>query len=362
MQPQRTKTGFTLIELLVVISIIGLLIGLLIPAVQMAREAARRMQCQNNLKQLGVALHNFESAHRKLPPAMTWKGRGEPYGNGRLPIGTFDRVAMGISPGTEPDRLQSNWVCSLLPYLEQASLSQTVLRDLPIDDASNRDMRNVNLSFMRCPSDSFNGVPYERGLLAGVNGHSYARGNYAFNMGINPPCFTFQPSCPLGFQTDTDDLVRTASKVWGSGIGGFNVALGFRDFPEGLSNIVALDEIRAGISPLDPRGTWALGMVGASITAVHPGGPNNSIGDGIASCGMLILTLSEVAMKDMRMPCMTSAIPSNWAATARSQHTGVVNVLKLDGSVDTIPDSVDRKTWIGLHSRDSNLVDRLLAP
>lgn len=358
----RTKKAFTLAELLVVISIIGLLVGLLIPAVQMARESARRMQCQNNLKQLGIALHNFESAYRKLPPAMTWKGRGEPYGGGLFPIGTFDRVAMGISPGTEPDRLQTNWVCSLLPYMELSSLHDSLRKDLPIDDVSNRDLRNVNLPAMRCPSDSFNGLPYERALLSGVSGHTYARGNYAFNMGINRPCFAFRPNCPDGYSSDTNDLERTESKVWGSGIGGFNVSFGFQDFPEGLSNMVALDEIRAGISPLDPRGTWAIGMVGASITAAHQGGPNeNKSGDGIVSCGMLILTLSESAMKQMRMPCVTSAIPANFAATARSQHSGLVNVLNLDGSVHTIPDSVDRKTWLGLHSRDSSLVERLMA-
>ena len=358
---QRTKTAFTLVELLVVISIIALLVGLLIPAVQMSRESARRMQCQNNLKQMGIALHDFESAHRKLPPAMAWKGRGEPYGGGILPIGTFDRVAMGISPGTEPDRLQTNWVCSLLPYMEQSSMHDSLHKDLPIDDASNRDLRNVNLSLMKCPSDSFNNVSYERGLLSGVAGHTYARGNYAFNMGINPPCFAFKPNCPDGYSSDTNDLERTESKVWGSGIGGFNVSFGFQDFPEGLSNMVALDEIRAGISSIDPRGTWAIGMVGASVTAAHPGGPNeNKFGDGIASCGMLILTFSEVAMKQMRMPCMTSTIPSNFAATARSQHRGLVNVLKLDGSVHAIPDSVDGKTWLSLHSRDSNLVERLL--
>jgi len=356
---RRIKSAFTVVELLVVISIIGLLAGLLIPAVQMVRESARRIQCQNNLKQLGIALHNFESAHHKLPPAMTWKGRGEPYGGGLLPIGTFDRVAMGISPGTEPDRLQTNWVCSLLPYMEQSKLFDVMQKDLPIDDVSNLVHRNVNLPAMKCPSDSLNGIPYERALLAGDAGHTYARGNYAFNMGINRPCFAFRPNCPDGYSSDTNDLERTETKVWGSGIGGFNVSFSLRDFPEGLSNMVALDEIRAGISPIDPRGTWALGMVGASITAAHPGGPNDKSGDGIVSCGMLILTLSEEAMKQMRMPCATSAIPANFAATARSQHSGVVNILKLDGSVHTIPDSVDRKTWLSLHSRDSGLVERL---
>jgi hypothetical protein len=167
-------------------------------------------------------------------------------------------------------------------------------------------------------------VPFERGLLAGTQGHTYARGNYAYNMGPNRPCFTFMNNCDSGFNSDTTDLLNTAHRIWGSGIGGFNVSLRFSDFPEGLSNQAAVDEIRAGISPLDPRGTWALGMVGASITAAHPGGPNHpEFGDGLTSCGLMRLTIGEHELERMRMPCRTSAIPSNFAATARSQHSGV---------------------------------------
>lgn len=142
-----------------------------------------------------------------------------------------------------------------------------------------------------------------------------------------------------------------------------DVSFKFRDFPEGLSNQVAVDEIRAGISPLDPRGTWALGMAGASITAAHPGGPNQpEYGDGLTSWGTMCLTIGEDAMKRIRMPCRTSAIPSNIAATARSLHPGVVNAMRLDGSVETIADSVESKVWLDLHSRDDQVVARMLGP
>lgn len=360
---KRHAMGFTLVELLVVIAIIGLLMGLLLPAVQMAREAARRMQCQNNLKQFGIALHNYESNHRRLPPAMIWSGRGEPNGGGLLCIGAFDRVAMGVSPGNGPDPLHSNWVVMLLPYMEQSNLYQSLKTDIGIDDDSNRLMRTTELPMMKCPSDSFNSMHYDRGQLAGVQGHTYARGNYAYNMGPNRPCFLFQGNCNEGFNSDTNDLIGTASRIWGSGIGGFNVSFKFSDFPEGLSNQVAVDEIRAGISPLDPRGTWALGMVGASITAVHDGGPNHpEFGDGLTSCGTMWLTIGEDAMERMRMPCLTSAIPSNFAATARSLHPGVVNAMRLDGSVETIADSVESKVWLDLHSRDDQVVARMLGP
>lgn len=349
---KRSCRGFTLVELLVVISIIGVLIGLLLPAVQQVRESGRRMQCQNNLKQLGIALHHYHDAHRVLPPAMIWKGRGEPLGGGLFPIGTIDRVALGISPGTEPDRLHANWVMLILPYFEQTTLHGSFNFNIPVDDPSQGRSRATNLSVMRCPSDGQNEVPYERGLLAGAYGHSYARGNYGLNLGVNRPCFTFWPYCPAGFQADTNDLINSNTKVWGGGVAGFNVSFGFERFVNGMSNMVAVDEVRAGIDPVDPRGTWALGFVGASLTACHAEGPNQRTTgpDAINSCTLLTLTYSQAELQRRGMPCSGGPIPANFGATARSQHPGLVNVLRLDGSVECVNDAIARDLWIRVHS------------
>src|SRR5271167_4412008 len=114
------RHGFSLIEVIVVVGIIGLLAALLLPAVQAARESARSTQCFNNLRQLGIALHNYHDAHSCFPPAVVWNGGpGEPLGEDLFPVGAIDRVASGYSPANGPDRILSNWVILILPQLEQ---------------------------------------------------------------------------------------------------------------------------------------------------------------------------------------------------------------------------------------------------
>src|SRR6056297_1950458 len=126
----KKRSGFTLIELLVVIAIIAILIALLLPAVQQAREAARRTQCRNNLKQLGLALHNYHDVNRMFAPSSIWTTDGA----GNLNSGTAGR----------------SWLFQILPYLDQANLYQQASNSL----ISNQDpVSSQKLTMFACPSD-----------------------------------------------------------------------------------------------------------------------------------------------------------------------------------------------------------------
>jgi prepilin-type processing-associated H-X9-DG protein/prepilin-type N-terminal cleavage/methylation domain-containing protein len=128
----KQRHAFTLIELLVVISVIGVLIALLLPAVQAAREAARRTQCVNNLKQLGIALHTYESASRSFPPGY---------------VSYFDSSGNDTGPGW-------GWAAMLLPRFEQKPLFDALNFNTPIEHASNSTTRVTAIAILLCPSDS----------------------------------------------------------------------------------------------------------------------------------------------------------------------------------------------------------------
>jgi len=130
--PRKQRLAFSLIELLVVISIVAVLIALLLPAVQAAREAARRAQCVNNLKQIGVALHTYETATRSFPPGY---------------VSSFDASGNDTGPGW-------GWAAMLLPQVEQKPLFDTVNFNLPVEDVSNSTSRLTRIAVFLCPSDS----------------------------------------------------------------------------------------------------------------------------------------------------------------------------------------------------------------
>lgn len=135
----RFRSAFTLVELLVVIAIIGILVALLLPAVQAAREAARRMSCYNNLKQIGIANHLYHDVNRSLPPG--WMAF-EP--------GTISVPNAEGQPGW-------GWASKLLPFMEQSSVSDNLIRDtIPIADPIHAPVHRLYLSMYRCPSDAGN--------------------------------------------------------------------------------------------------------------------------------------------------------------------------------------------------------------
>jgi prepilin-type N-terminal cleavage/methylation domain-containing protein len=364
MKAQTGNKGFTIIELLVVIGIIGVLAALLVPAVQAAREAARRTQCFNNLHQLGISLQNYHDVHSCLPPGVVWNGGpGEPLGGGLISISAIDRVAIGYSPTNGPDRVLANWAIMLLPQLEQDNLYKSFNQSLPVDDPSNAIARATNLLFMLCPSDPFNKVPYQRASPAGtVTGHAYARGNYAVNYGPQRACYMSQSGCTDGNYVASPDLLNTNMVIWGTGVVGVNRSFRLRDFPGGVSRIVAIDEVRAGIDPLDPRGVWALGYAGASGTVgdgidnfptTSP--PNNASpsADKITGCAALTAKYGLPKLTQLGMPCSSNfvnGLETTIQATARSTHPNGVSLVMLDGSAHFVSENIDSQIWTDMHS------------
>lgn len=357
--------GFTLIELLVAIAIVAVLIALSLSAILASRENSRSAHCFSNLRQLGLALQSHHEHKRHLPPAVIWAPAGEPLGGSIAPPGTIDRVSLGVASAADPDRAFANWVVLILPYVEEQALFDAFDPKLPIDAARHARARATELPVMKCPSDVWNGADnhFQRaGLMAVDDG--YARGNFAMNGGSNARCLMrlsriWEPgSCADGFQVDGTNLQVDTRQVWGSGIGGLNKSFRYRDFTNGLTKTVALDEVRAGVHALDRRGVWALGIPGSSLTVAHGisdrGGPNAGK-DRIQGCSALVAQVPD--LRGMGMPC--SASPMNpksefcEQATSRSMHAGGVHVSMADGSAHFVANEVDLQVWHQMHKRDN---------
>ena len=154
----RSRTAFTLVELLVVIAIIGILIGMLLPAVQSVREAARQTQCKNNLRQSVLAIHNFESAFMRFPPGYAFQ-QGDNGANQR-----------GFA-----------WGLEILEYVEQANLARTVETNVTPFAPVNQAARETQLEFYLCPSDPYS--PNNFVVRDESTGEQYAASSYVANWG-----------------------------------------------------------------------------------------------------------------------------------------------------------------------------------
>lgn len=318
-----------------------LLTAVIVVGILQAREASRRAQCVSNLHQIGIALHTYHEQHRVLPPSA---------------MGEDVRDLFGLDTGKEV--ALANWVQLLLPALGETSLANSFNYDVPLSDEKNARARTTRPAAMLCASDGYNIADNAHVRVVPQGKHAeYARGNYALNAGTSMFCYfpgTAERPCPNGFYSSWSPRFQS----WGSGVAGFNKSFSFGDFPNGLSRMVATEEIRAGLLPVDSRGVWSLGQIGASYTFAHgihgdDGGPNYTAtkADDIDGCGKLHNIFNAEQLVRARMPCCSYCKQAE-QATARSMHVGGVNVLTLDGATHFVIDAVHPNVWHAIHTRD----------
>ncbi|HEX3997958.1 MAG TPA: DUF1559 domain-containing protein [Pirellulales bacterium] len=348
-----SRRGFTLVELLVVITIIGILMWLLIPATTAAREMAHKTQCSSNVKQLGLALLAYHSAFGSFPPSSVWRNSS----------GALDVSAIETSNNAN---LFENWVILILPQMDQAGLRQTFVSNAsgtitqPIGSAatgtgpggnaqSNAIARATQLSFMLCPSDSYNRTPFSGSgsSLTNKMGENWARGNYGANASM---AYMVNGSVePVYWRTPLNQ-----------GVMGANISLRVDDIKDGASNTILLGEIRAGLTSFDCRGVWAMSGSCPSALWAHgyvcdANGPNCTQfdADDVQSCSDVATAIGNgneasghIELAALNMACWDGNGP-NWQQAARSMHPGGVNVGLCDGSVRFISDMVELGTGSG---------------
>ena len=364
----RPARGFTLIELLVVIAIIAVLIALLLPAVQAAREAARRAQCVNNIKQLGLGVHNYHTANNSFPPGAVNNARAQP-GNINTDWAQWSPQAM------------------LLPYVEQSPLYNAANFSWgynPYGDPCtyiNSTVANTVIRSFLCPSDPNAGssnVSGGQSVGTGANNSYYASfGTTMDNMNYN--------------NSDAPMAVATMVKTGCTGVFPYFMSYGVADLTDGTSNTIAFSEalgesnssvtyrgnstrgvndsspssyvydastvpttalnsflqncltsFKAGTNPVTPQQkglTWAYGAKGFTLfnTIQNPNDKQYPFGSCQMGCGSCGINVANTI-------------------SAQSQHPGGVNVAMADGSVKFIKDTINRQTWFALGTRNNNEV------
>lgn len=358
------RHAFTLVELLVVIAIIGVMVGLLLPAVQAAREAARRMSCGNNVKQLGLGIHNYHAAYNRIPMQRT--GTYGP-GNGNWPMGWSDRHNM----------LQLSFLVGVLPFVEQQALWEQMANPLgtntngsvrvppwpafgpTVDSHDSYRPYVTEVPGFRCPSDP------------GVGAPAYGRTNYGASLGDS----WYMPNGNFAWWNH-DDALTSWPSANGSNNGMFvpRRSTSFRDVLDGLSNTIMCGELatdlgdrdnrtvtiqqvgspgltdnplacRGGIDPLRPRfwaqanltpaqadpgqgARWARGFQWASAFAINTG-------------IYTVLPPNSEICQELSAGQWAGPMADRVNATVSSRHQGGAHVLMGDGAVRFITDSIN---------------------
>ncbi len=308
------RAGFTLIELLVVIAIIAILIALLLPAVQQAREAARRSQCKNNLKQIGLALHNYHDSHNVFPPG-------------------------GINCGSGCNQLSLH--VFMLPFLDQAPLYNQVNFSTPLYGSFDTILGNARIPVYYCPSS---GKLNQNGSTTLLTMHYYGilgpKGVNALT-GATYPC-TGGTQCNIAPATLTAYGGFADSGAFGKGK---NSRTSMRDFTDGTSTTLLIGEISANRVATGANGMQNADMVGYRVW--HRGYANSTDS----------------------APCKNVAYPINSTGyngstnfndiSLSSNHVGGTHALMADGAVKFLGDNMSMDILRGAASRDQGEVSQL---
>ena len=338
-----TRTAFTLVELLVVIAIIGILVALLLPAVQSARESARRTQCVNHLKQLGLAMHNYESTHRALPAG---------YLSDPTPAGFRDPMTWDSAPGW-------GWGALLLPYLEEGNISLQLHLDEPIWDADHADLIAAQIPTFHCPSASGPQGAFvaqdESGSPLQIGGGpvELGRSHFVASHG-QESCWGECGASQTGIiftniytsETTEIEINGDASKV-ADGPFFRNSATRFKAISDGLSKTIFLGEHTSALSDK----TW-VGVVPGAFTHPRWSSPEN----GPDAAATLLLVHAGPSGGELDITGFPIIHPLNFptfhVGQMASEHPGGGNVALGDGSVRFVVTDVDLMLWAEYSSMD----------
>jgi prepilin-type N-terminal cleavage/methylation domain-containing protein/prepilin-type processing-associated H-X9-DG protein len=326
------RRGFTLIELLVVIAIIAVLIGLLLPAVQKVREAAARIQCQNNLKQIGLALHNYHGDRSSFPPGLVSTLANPAW---VMPAGNCNAEAPDLGPGW-------SFFAALLPYIEQDNLSRSIRFDLPITDPTNAAARRTFVKTYVCPSDTAPKV---------VN--VYDCGNPP-SVAATPTVISDTAVCSyvgvLGGGKDNPPDPNYACYEYQPFNGCFhrNMPVRIADITDGTSQTVGVGERNSGFV----ESGWAGLVVGQEIiynpvTRPPPYDPT------LPPCQNWRPSITAVVVHSRQY---TLNAPNGSPASFHSAHPGLGNFLFMDGSIRSINNAVALNVMRALCTRNGGEV------